>query len=208
MNLGQWSKPRKGLCNYVSNQKMPLTASQIAVALKEAREEAGLSQAAAAATAGVDAMTISRYERAERRPKRPMLLLLADTYGVQPERFGEPSEPSRRRASSVPRETNRLDRSTLLQQGSRGGTREPRHLANLPLEIRVFLDEFRLRLTKAHATEEEVDRAMALLRSRDIFSYFSTGEPKDLPPDKVLKTMKAIAEHVIVPELRERGRKL
>jgi lambda repressor-like predicted transcriptional regulator len=84
----------------------------------------------------------------------------------------------------------------------------PRHLRNLPLEVRVYLDELRLRLTKGGATEDEVDRAMALLRRPSIFSWYSVGTPKDLSPAKVLQTMKAITESAILPYLREQGRKV
>jgi hypothetical protein len=82
----------------------------------------------------------------------------------------------------------------------------PRHAQNLPYSIRVFLDEFRLRITKGGASEEEVDRAMQLLRSPALFTWYSSGTPRELPEDKVLQSMRAIAESVIIPELRERGR--
>jgi hypothetical protein len=77
---------------------------------------------------------------------------------------------------------------------------------DLPYNVRVFLEEFRLRITKAGATEEEVDRAMQLLRSPSLFTWYSVGTPRDLPEDKVLQGMKAVAENVIIPELRTRGR--
>jgi transcriptional regulator with XRE-family HTH domain len=97
--------------------------------------------------------------------------------------------------------------------GSVVDTREPgdpgpRHLRNLPLEVRVYLEELRLRLTKGGATEDEVDRAIALLRRPSIFSWYSVGTPKDLSPEKVLQTMKAITEGVILPYLRDQGRKV
>jgi transcriptional regulator with XRE-family HTH domain len=91
-------------------------------------------------------------------------------------------------------------------------TKEPaptgpaRLLQNLPYNVRVFLEEFRLRITKAGATEEEVDRAMQLLRSPSLFTWYSVGTPRDLTEDKVLQGMKAVAENVIIPELRTRGR--
>lgn len=83
----------------------------------------------------------------------------------------------------------------------------PSRLAqNLPYSVRVFLDEFRLRITKAGATEEEVERAMQLLRSPSLFTWYSVGTPRDLPEEKVLQGMQAVAESVIIPELRQRGR--
>jgi transcriptional regulator with XRE-family HTH domain len=90
------------------------------------------------------------------------------------------------------------------------GVAEPvsRHARNVPLEVREFLAEFQLRITRAGSTEEEVERAMELLRSQPLFSWYSTGSPRDLSPDKIVLGMKAVAEHVIIPELRQRGRKL
>jgi hypothetical protein len=84
--------------------------------------------------------------------------------------------------------------------------RSPGSREAFPYDIRVFLEEFRLRITKAGATEEEVDRAMQLLRSPSLFTWYSVGTPRALPEDKVLQGMRAVAENVIIPELRTRGR--
>jgi plasmid maintenance system antidote protein VapI len=85
---------------------------------------------------------------------------------------------------------------------------EARHARTMPLKLRIYLDELRLRLTKGGAEEEEIERALAVLRSPSLFTYYSVGTPKELPEEKVLQAMKAIAEHFILPDLRSRGRKV
>lgn len=84
----------------------------------------------------------------------------------------------------------------------------PRHARNLPLAVREYLAELRLRLTKGGAAEEEIDEAMELLRSPQVFTFYKGGAPSEYNEEDVLRGMKAIAEGVIIPELRDRGRKI
>lgn len=53
-----------------------------AVALKRAREDAGLTQTAAAEALQIDAMTLSRYERGKRQPVSDTLSAMAALYRV------------------------------------------------------------------------------------------------------------------------------
>lgn len=220
MIIGVLSSPRKGYGNFLASQKIQTDPSQIGRALKSARESAGLSQKATAARVGVDVITVSRWERGVRRPPRAAVLLLAELLGVEPESLGERSAeglgnvPRATYEQEAPPATGAVRSGTPAQVSEAVGAVDrsdatvTRVARNLPLRIRVYLDELRLRLTKAGADEEEIDRAMQLLRSPSLFTWYSTGTPKDLPEEKVLQAMRAIADAVILPELRARGRKV
>lgn len=83
----------------------------------------------------------------------------------------------------------------------------PRVAAGLPYRVRVWLQGFLLEITKAGATEEEVEEARQLLTSPEVFVYFSGGAPKEFDEDDVLDGMEALGE-VVRRTLRKRGRKL
>jgi transcriptional regulator with XRE-family HTH domain len=85
---------------------------------------------------------------------------------------------------------------------------QPRHARNLPLSVREYLAELRLRLTKGGADDEEIDEAMDLLRSPQLFTFYKGGAPSEYNDADVLRGMKGIAESIIIPELNERGRKI
>lgn len=91
---------------------------------------------------------------------------------------------------------------------SEGGATIPRHARNLPLAVREYLAEFQLRLVKGGASEDEIDEAMGLLKSPDVFSYFKGGRPTDYNEEDVLNGMRAIGEDVIIPRLKKLGRKI
>lgn len=55
---------------------------QLGIRITDLRRTAGLSQDQLADRIGVERRTIQRYERAERDPRYPDLLLLADALGV------------------------------------------------------------------------------------------------------------------------------
>lgn len=205
--IGTVPRPRKGSANFLASPEIPSDPSQIGQALKAAREDAGLSQKAVAERVGVDSITISRWERGVRRPPRAAVLLLAKVYGQPPERFGEASKG----LDDVPR-------GTVRNVEAAGGRRvaEPadapgqgaRHAKNLPLRVREYLAELRLRLTKGGALEEEIEEAMDLLRSPALFTFYKGGTPSEFNEEDVLRGMKALAEGVVIPELRDRGRKI
>lgn len=83
-----------------------------------------------------------------------------------------------------------------------------RHARNLPLAIREYLAELRVRLTKGGASEDEIDEAFDLLRSPAVFTFYKGGTPSEFNEEDVLRGMKALAEGVVIPELRDRGRKI
>jgi transcriptional regulator with XRE-family HTH domain len=182
-------------------------ADTLGARLKAARITKQLSQQQVAEAVGVNRVRVSNWETDQHKPGAENLEALAALYGTTTRAllYGEPDAPTR--TKNVSRETSE-NWARRRREEDTAAYRAPRHLRNLPQEIRVFLDELRLRFSKANVPEEEVERAMALLRRPEIFSWYSTGEPRDLEPAKVLRTMKAITELVILPELRERGRKV
>lgn len=84
----------------------------------------------------------------------------------------------------------------------------PRHMRNLPLAIRTYLDMFRHRLKKGGASDEEITEAIELMQSPQVFTFYKGGALSEFNEDQVLRGMMAIGEGVVIPELRERGRKI
>lgn len=82
----------------------------------------------------------------------------------------------------------------------------PRVMQGLPYSVRVWLQDFLLEITKAGATEEEVDSARTLLTSPESFTLYVGGKPQDLTEEQVLEGLEAQA-HFIRDVLRDRGRK-
>jgi transcriptional regulator with XRE-family HTH domain len=177
----QWG-PFRDLADAVRTEE----ALGFAARARQAREKAGLNLPAAAKALGWAEGVLVEWERGTRQPSLDDVQHMGMMYGVSLDwLLNGKGSPERQRVVSV---------------------QEPRIAQNLPYNIRVFLEEFRLRITKGGATEEEVDRAMQLLRSPSLFTWYSSGTPRELPEAKVLQSMKVIAESVIVPELRARGR--
>jgi hypothetical protein len=96
----------------------------------------------------------------------------------------------------------------VAEQTERAEYSAPRHQLNLPHAVREYLAEFQLRLVKGGATEEEIDEAMRLLKSPDVFTYFKGGRPAEFNEQDVLDGMRAIGEDVIIPRLKKLGRKV
>lgn len=78
----------------------------------------------------------------------------------------------------------------------------------LPESVRIWIQEFLLRLTKAGATEDEVDEARLLLTRSDVLSYASRMHDEPLGEKERLQLVKAIAAAAIIPTLRKAGRKV
>jgi transcriptional regulator with XRE-family HTH domain len=179
--------------------------------IKRRREELGMTQAQLAERLGVHKQTIVKYEAGSINIASDRLIELAGILGMT---FSVTDHDDLNPANIlVVKSSEGADvylkdprTPTDASQSSVGEPPSARHAVNLPYSIRVFLDEFRLRITKGGASEEEVDRAIQLLRSPSLFTWYSSGTPRELPEGKVLQSMKAIAESVIIPELRERGR--
>lgn len=165
--------------------------NRLAKNLRLARVAAGLTQIDAAKLVGKSRQTINSWEREAEDAASPDdsdLQTLADAYGTTRAelRYGASSRVSQ--PDAIPYEA--------------------RHARNLPLAVREYLAEVRLRLTKGGATEEEIDEAFDLLRSPEVFSYFSGGKLNEFNETDVLDGMRSIVENVIIPRLKQLGRKI
>jgi transcriptional regulator with XRE-family HTH domain len=96
----------------------------------------------------------------------------------------------------------------VIRKGGEASPVQARHAKNLPLSVREYLADFQLRLVRGGAAEDEVEEAMALLKSPEVFTFYKGGVPSEFNEDEVLRGMKAIGEGVIIPTLQERGRKV
>ena len=169
--------------------------------LREAMVTAGVRNKAIAEAAGVHINTVSQWlndkfppsdanlEAIARVVKRPVAWLRYGGHVASPEPAG----------------SRMVVNEPVL---SEGGATIPRHARNLPLAVREYLAEFQLRLTKADVPEEQIEEAMRLLKSPDVFSYFKGGRPTEYNEEDVLNGMRAIGEDVIIPRLKKLGRKI
>lgn len=188
----------KGDVNSLANPHLAEPPSQIDPSrVRAARKAGGFTQASAAAALGVHEITVNRWENGKLAPPGEMLLRMAQLYAVTVEQLvGQKAAANDGERGMVPRET------------SQSAKRMSRLARNLPLAVREYLAELRLRLTKGGAAEEEIEEAMDLLRSPSVFSFYKGGAPSEYNEHDVLRGMKALAEGVIIPELRDRGRKI
>jgi lambda repressor-like predicted transcriptional regulator len=90
-----------------------------------------------------------------------------------------------------------------------GGTGDqPRHARNLPLAVREYLAELRVRLVKGGATDEQIEEAFDLFRSPAVFSFYFGGAQREFNEEEVLINVKTFAEEAVIPTLKRRGVKL
>lgn len=165
-----------------------------------ARVAAGLSQIQAAKLVGKSRQTVNSWEREDENAASPDdadLDILAEAYDTTRAALRYGLDGSLIKAAYAVREGEPSYSQSL-----------PRHARNLPLAVREYLAEFQLRLTKGGATEDEIEEAMDLLRSPQLFTFYKGGAPSEYNEEDVLRGIKGIAEGVIIPELRERGRKV
>lgn len=157
--------------------------------LRQAMARKGVKNPDVADALGVHPTTVSKWRRGEQPIEPARLPALAEFLGVTVAwlRDGTTATPP---------------------SLSEGGATIPRHARNLPLAVREYLAEFRLRLTKADVPEEQIEEAMRLLKSPDVFSYFKGGRPTEYNEEDVLNGMRAIGEDVIIPRLKKLGRKI
>lgn len=150
------------------------------------------NQVALAKAAGISRQTLSRILSTD-RATRGAVERLAHALGVTarvlaPELFDE----------------GKATESRTYAPALRFGE-EPRVMRNHA--IRVWLAEFRMELTKAQATDEEIEAAIALVTSPDVFTFYSGGKPRDFTEDQVMEGMEALAK-VIRARLKQLGRKI
>lgn len=212
----------------VGTQPLPVTMADqsIAKVIRKRREELGLTQAQLAKRLGVHKQTVVKYEAgAINIPSNRLLALaVALQFGFRLEGIEDPSAPGFSYAGRLVL-TDRGGEALYVAESPEQYDEEPvtvtrdhkdrilprkipRHLRNLPLAVREYLAEFQLRLTRSGATEEEIDEALELMRSPELFTFYKGGMPSEYPEADVLRGMKAIGEGVVIPELRDRGRKI
>lgn len=164
--------------------------------LKTARGAKGLSQQEVADAVGVNRVRVSTWENDGHKPSAENLNALAALFGTTSRTLltGEPDIQPR---------TENVSRGTLSEPFAI----IPRHARNLPLSVREFLAEFRLRLTKGGATDEEIAEADKLLLAPDVFSYFAGGKLNEYDEEDVLDGMRSMAE-AVVRRLKRKGRKI
>lgn len=196
MNLAPMLRRVNRSVNTNTNKQLADSASQIGHRLRAARELAGLTQEQVAAELGVHSVTVSRWESQGVNARSDTLVRLAKLYGRNVDSLisGERGEG--------------IGGEELSTDVSRGTDAKTRHARNLPLAVREYLAALRLRLTKGGASDDEIEEAMDLLRSPALFTFYKGGAPSEFNEQDVLRGMKAIAEGVVIPELRDRGRKI
>lgn len=84
------------------------------------------------------------------------------------------------------------------------------NVTSLSDSSRVWVQRFLLRLTEAGVPDDEIDSARRLLTKSDLISYAHGGAPGmgALSEEQQLKVVKLIAGEVIIPRLKELGRKV
>ena len=159
-------------------------------ALKAARTLAGLSQEDAAQAVGVTAGTLSRWERGTQAVSDEQFRALEELYVLE------------------------KGRKDLLALGDRDGIdlrpvlegAPPQVMKGLSQPIRVFLQEFLLEITRAGASEHEVDAARRLLTSPELQTVWVGGQPRNLTDEEWLMGLRATADFIRA-EMKKRGYK-
>lgn len=184
--------------------------ARLASNLKAARVGAGLSQASAAIAVGKSRQTIVNWENPDATPvpDEAELGLLAKAYGVpaQQLRYGQII-----RGAIVTGHAPQTVSGTVsetLHPVDRVDATVTRHARNLPLSVREYLHDFRGRLLKAGATDEQIEEAMDLFRAPQVFTLYVGGAMREFTEDDVLANIRTLAEESVIPTLRRRGLKL
>jgi transcriptional regulator with XRE-family HTH domain len=171
--------------------------------LSQSMKRLGLKNPEIAAAAGVHPVTVSKWRNDVNPPGDAELQRVAEVLGVSMGwlRYGSVTAQGYAPAVAV--------RESVVARDSVTAT-VTRHTRNLPLSVRELLAESRLEMVKAGALDEEIEEALALMRSAAVFTFYEGGAaaPRDFNEADVLKGMHAIYSGVIKPELKQRGRNL
>jgi transcriptional regulator with XRE-family HTH domain len=211
-DLGRHTKRERFLAQEANNpSRLPGEEATLGERLKAARLRAGWEQSQVAKHVEVHKVTVSKWERDVQMPSGDLIFELASFYGVSPEYLLRGQSVT----ENVSRGTSRASAAgpgplrTADEVAEWGAPAlNPRHARNLPLSVREYLAEFHVRLVKGGASEDEIDEAMALLRSPDVFSYFKGGKLAEYNEEDVLDGMRSLAEDVVIPRLQKLGRKV
>jgi transcriptional regulator with XRE-family HTH domain len=173
--------------------------------LTQSMKRMGLKNPEIAAAAGVHPVTVSKWRNDVNPPADAELERVAKLLGVSLVwlRYGDRVIEAGGRATGEAVASARAEQGPPVHPApGRGG--------NLPLSVRELLAESRLEMVKAGALDEEIEEALALMRSAAVFTFYEGGAaaPRDFNEADVLKGMRAIYNGAIKPELKQRGRKL
>lgn len=169
------------------DEQPPLLARNLRIA----RTRKGLSQKQAAKALGITEVTVSNHERGVTTPSVDLVDRYAEEYQVPAAllRHGEDLEEA-------------LDRAPDPQ----GDLKEVAERVLRTHKVRVWLAAFRSELTRAHADEEEIDRALQLATNASVLTFYSRGKVRALGEDDAITALEAIAVPIRA-ELKRRGRK-
>lgn len=176
---------------------MASDSSQIARRLKEQREAAGLTQTEAAALLGVVPMTISKRERGVLGISAQMFEDVMATY----HRNAKPGSELSRLSFPVPRGTNPgvVAEGSVFYGPNPGG-----------LEARKKIEHFVREMTRAEATDDEIDWIQETFRRPETARLaMHDGDGKPLTPKQVDEQFDALIEgmrHIITRRIERRKR--
>jgi transcriptional regulator with XRE-family HTH domain len=161
------------------------------------RNDRGLTQAAVAKALGVHPITVTRWESGKLTPSAELLVSLAQLYGMTVDAL---------LGMKIEGHAPTVVISGTASTGNAAQTMTGR-LTRLPHSVLVYLDEFRLRLRKAGASDEDIEESLELLRSTDVLNYLSgPSGSSDPSEEELLDGMRSLGEHVIIPRLKRAGR--
>lgn len=181
-----------------------MATNWLAESIKRQREKLGITQAELAQRLGVHKQTVVKYEAGAISLPSGRLSALAHALELPIDELFRVAADLK--GASVPQDDDEMAREA--DELARLSRSAPRHARALPLSVREYLGEFRLRLIRGGASDEEIDEALSLMQSPQLFTFYKGGALSEFNEDQVLRGMKAIGEGVVIPELNERGRKI
>jgi len=155
--------------------------------------EAGLTQKQLADRLGISRLTVNRWTTGKAPIPNKHFPRIESITGRSRE-WIETGKETARKAPAV--------REAAVSFGA------PRAATGLPLRVRIWLQEFLLKITRLGATEDELTRAQALLTGPEILTWYVGGYPEEFDEDQVLEGMAAIGvfiERQIRKRAKERG---
>lgn len=188
----------------VSQPRKPVSErSTLATNLRKARRRNDLTQEQVATAADVHPVTVSKWERGLFAPDEEQLAALAKLYGFAPYvlRYGDvddPTLPMRKETPLTVSEPAPSSESVAAEAAASRVLKSHR--------VRTWLAEFRAALTRARATDEEIERAIGLVTSAGVLTFYSRGSVRGLSEEDAITALEAIATPIRA-ELKRRGRK-
>lgn len=170
---------------------MVAPAPPLARNLQAARKRKGLSQREVAKALGVTEVTISNHERGVTMPSDELVERYAALYEAPPSALRYADDLDAAIAATLPESDDLKDAAEKVLRSHK---------------VRVWLADFRSELTRARASDEEIDRALTLATSAGVLTFYSRGRVRALTEDDAVTALDAIAVPIRA-ELQRRGRK-